>query len=294
MFSKTVFLFVGIRGGIGKTMLSANLLNWLRFRCSPAIRVRGFDLDPHGGLSRFAPGVDRIGDFEPREVLGSIVADKAHSCFMIDPPGSGGDLVKDIFSAYPVDELAFDGVRVVLVIPVTGDRETLKCVLPWMEFGRSEIVLVYRKPGPGIGAEIKSSAGLATLPLPLWLEIAGRRSGDGGQDLLEDGEGRVKRMLQPQIKPEYLVEHLFDRGISLYQAVYPYSAPAVRTLAPAELALRKKEVNTLVGHYWGPRKKYWGVGFYFGYQLSVYLGFLYRQFEQVISPLIGKGSEVEQ
>ena len=242
MFSKTIFLFVGTGGGIGKTFLAANLLDWLRYRCSPVIPARGFDLDSHGGLSRFAPDVDRIGDFKPREILGAIVADQVHSCFIIDPPGGSQELVKDIFSAYPVDELAFDGVRVVLVIPVTGDQETLKCVLPWMEFSRSEIVLVYRKPGPGIGVAIRDSTDLARLRLPLWLEIATGQAGETGQigDQAGAGECRVKRLLQPQLGPNYLVDHLCNRGISLYQAAYPYSARTARELPREEVLSRQK------------------------------------------------------
>jgi hypothetical protein len=288
LFSKTIFLFVGTGGGIGKTMLAANLLDWLSFRCSPLIRVRGFDLDSHGGLSRFAPSVDRIGAFKPREILGSIVADQVHSCFIIDPPGGSWELVKDIFSVYPVDELAFDGVRVVLVIPVTGDRETLECVLPWMGFGRAEIVLVYRKPGPGIGVEIRDSADLGRLRLPLWLEIAAGRSGESGEigDQSGAGECRVKRLLQPHIGPQYLVDHLCSRGISLYQAAYPYSARTARELPRAEVLSRQKEINSRVGYYWSARRRYHGIGLYYGYQLTVYLGFLFRQFAMVMRPLV--------
>ena len=248
--------------------------------------MRGFDLDPEGGLSRFYPGLERVGDFKPREVLGSIVVDRVHSCFVIDPPSGGRELADEMFSAYPVEELAFDGVRVVLVVPVTGDRETLKCVLPWMEFGRAEIVLVYRKPGPGIAAEIRDSADLGRLPLPLWLEMAGGTSGDRFGEMAVGGEGRIKRMLQPQFKPEYLVDHLFNRGISLHRAAYPYSAWAGRELSAPEVLARKQEINSLVGHYWSPRKKYRGVGFYYGYQLTIYLGFLYRQLAMVVGPLL--------
>ena len=248
--------------------------------------MRGFDLDPEGGLSRFYPGLERVGDFKPREVLGSIVVDRVHSCFVIDPPSGGRELSDEMFSAYPVEELAFDGVRVVLVVPVTGDRETLKCVLPWMEFGRAEIVLVYRKPGPGIATEIRDSADLGRLPLPLWLEMAGGTSGDRFGEMAVGGEGRIKRMLQPQFKPEYLVDHLFNRGISLHRAAYPYSAWAGPGVSRVEALARKQEINAQVGDYWGPRRKYWGVGFYYGHQLAVYLEFLHRQFASVFYPLL--------
>jgi hypothetical protein len=291
MFSKTIFLFAGTGGGIGKTTLASNLFDWLRFRCSPSIRVRGFDLDPQGGLSRFYPGLERVGDFKPREVLGSIVADTVHSCFVIDPPGGAQELLEEIFSAYPVAELAFDGVRVVLIVPVTGDRASLRCLLPWMDFASAEIVLVYRKPGPGIGVEIRDSADLGNLPLPLWLEIAGGSSGDGAGETVGEGEGRIKRMLQPRFQPAYLVEHLFNRGISLYQVAYPYSAWARCELSAAEVLVRKQQINTLVGHYWGPGKKYWGVGFYYGYQLTVYMGFLHRQLAMVLGPLLADRAE---
>jgi hypothetical protein len=292
VFSKTIFLFAGTGGGIGKTTLASNLFDWLRFRCCPSIRVRGYDLDPQGGLSRFYPGMEGVGDFKPREVLGSIVADTVHSCFVIDPPGASRELLEEIFSAYPVAELAFDGARVVLIVPITGDRASLRCLLPWMDFAGAEIVLVYRKPGPRIGVEIRDSADLGDLPLPLWLEIAGGSSGVGAEAgaFVGSEEGRIKRMLQPQFQPAALVEHLFNRGISLYQASYPYSARAARELSASEVLARKQEINSLVGEYWGPSKKYCGVGFFYGYQLTVYLGFLYRQLAMVFGPLLGGAS----
>ena len=221
---KTVFWFAGRGGGIGNTLLASNLISWLRFRCSPAVNVRGFDLDPHGGLSRFYAGLERIGDFQARELLGLITADRAHSCFVIDGGASNDTLLESAFSGYRLSDLAFSGMRVVLVIPVIGDGSGLRR-LPWFsQFTGADVLLVYRKPAPGIGAEIRDSAGLADLPLPLWLEMAGSRSGDEDGELPEDGISKIRRLLQPQFKPEYLVEHLFNRGISVYQAAYPYSA----------------------------------------------------------------------
>ena len=287
--NKTVFFFVGRRGGIGKTLLASNLISWLRFRCSPAVAVRGFDLDRHGPLSRFYGGLERVGDFQVRELLGLVVADTVHSCFVVDGPGASETLLESVFSGYRLPDSAFRGIRVVLVVPVSVEGFSLSA-LPWVsEFAGAQIVLVYRKPGPGIGAEIRDSADLGDLALPLWLQIAGGNSGDRGAagESAPAGADRVKRMLQPQFKPEYLVEHLFNRGISLYQASYPYSARAARELPAAEVLVRKQQINSLVGEYWGARKKYWGVGFYYGYQLTVYLGFLYRQLAMVFGPLLG-------
>jgi len=287
--NKTIVFFVGRRGGIGKTLLASNLISWLRFRCSPAVAVRGFDLDPHGGLSRFYPGLERVGDFQVRELLGLIVADTVHSCFVIDGPGGSETLLQSVFSGYGLADLSFRGIRVVLVVPVTGDGASFRGLSSSIEFAGAEIVLVYRKPGPGIGAEIRDSEDLGDLPLPLWLELAGSRSGLGAEAgaFVGSEEGRIKRMLQPQFKSGALVEHLFNRGISLYQASYPYSAWAARELPAPEVLVRKQEINSLVGHYWGPRKKYWGVGFHYGYQLTVYLGFLHRQLAMVFGPLLG-------
>jgi hypothetical protein len=177
---KTVFWFLGKGGGIGKTFLAANFISWLRCRCSPAVQVRGFDLDPAGGLNRFYEGLERVGDFRVRELLGLIMADTAHSCFVIDGPASSEALIKVIFSGYRLADLAFRGIKMVLVVPVTGDGSSLRG-LRWLpEFAGSDVVLVYRKPGPGIGPEIRDSADLVRLPLPLWLEIAGSLSGGDG------------------------------------------------------------------------------------------------------------------
>jgi len=284
---KTIFWFVGKGGGIGKTFLAANFISWLRYRCLPAAQVRGFDLDPAGGLSRFYVGLERVGDFGAGELLGLIMADNSHSCFVIDAPGSSEALIKLIFSGYQLADLAFRGIRMVLVVPVTGDGSSLRG-LPWLpEFGGSEIVLVYRKPSPGIGVDIRDSADLERLPLPLWLEIAGSRSGgDGDQMCGVGGRGRVRRMLQPQLGPGYLVDHLCSRGISLYQAAYPYSGRTARELPRAEVLSRQKEINSRVGYYWSARRRYHGIGLYYGYQLTVYLGFLFRQFAMVMRPLV--------
>lgn len=286
--NKTVFFFVGRRGGIGKTLLASNLISWLRFRCSPAIAVRGFDLDRHGALSRFYGGLERVGDFQVRELLGLVVADTVHSCFVVDGPGASEALLESVFSGYRLADLAFRGIRVVLVVPVGVEGFSLRA-LPWVrEFGGAQIVLVYRKPGPGIGPEIRDSADLGDLALPLWLEIAGRDSGDraAAGESAPGGADRIKRMLQPQFKPEYLVEHLFNQGISLWRAAYPYSGWAGPGVSRVEALARRQEINVQVGDYWGPRRKYWGVGFYYGYQLKVYLGFLYRQLEMVVGPLL--------
>ena len=285
---KTVFWFVGKGGGIGKTFLAANFIDWLRYRCLPAVQVRGFDLDPAGGLRRFYVGVEQVGDFGARELLGLIMADREHTCFVIDGPASSEALLKSIFSGYRLADLAFRGIRMVLVVPVTGDRSSLRG-LPWLpEFAGSDVVLVYRKPGPGIGPEIRDSADLARLPLPLWLEIAAARAGERGEsgDQAAGGESRVRRLLQPQLGPQYLVDHLCNRGISLYQAAYPYSARTARELPRQEVLSHQKAINHLVGYYWSPRRRYHGIGLYYGYQLNVYLGYLFRQFEMVMRPLV--------
>jgi hypothetical protein len=283
---KTVFLLAGTRGGVGKTLLACNLFDWLRFRCSPSVAVRGFDLDPHGGLSRFYPGLERVGGFKPRELLGLIVGDRVHSCFLIDSPGGGEGLLQSVFSGYHPADLAFEGIRVVLVAPVTGDTTSLKNLSSWMQFAGAEIVLVYRWPAVQVGRQCGDLKDLVDLPLPLWLELAAGGAQAVSTDAGDRQEGRIKRVIQPQFKPEALVEHLFNRGISLYQAAYPYSAWVRRELSTAEELKRRREMNIAVGQYWGPKRRYWGVGSYFGHQLAVSLGFFHRQLTDVFLPLI--------
>lgn len=282
MSHKFVFLFLGVGGGIGKTLLACNLFDWLRYRCSPTLRVRGFDLDPQRGLSRFSGRAAGAGDFNPREIFGSIVDDPVHSCFLIDAPGGSRELMEDIFRGYPVSELAFEGVRVVLVVPVAGDLASLKGLPFRMEFGGSDLVLVHRAPVMEKGRQIVDSAQLADMPLPLWLELA--RGKAEGEDLTANWG--IARMIQPQFKPKELVEHLFRRGISLYQAAYPYSRWAAADLGEEEMFRRRKAINRLVGGYWILGKEYRGVGFYYGYQLNFWLDLLYRGFTNVFGPML--------
>ena len=284
MSHKFVFLFVGVGGGVGKTFLACNLADWLRYRCSPDIRVRGFDLDPQRGLSRFSGRAAGAADFNPREILGSIVDDPVHSCFLIDAPGGSRELLEDMFRGYPVSALAFEGVRVILVVPVGGDTASFKGLPFWMELGGSGLVWVYRAPVMEKGRQIVDSAQLADVPLPLWLELARGRAGRG--DFL--GEWGIERMIQPQFKPKELVEHLFRHGISLYQAAYPYSRWAGAELGEEEMFRRRQAINRLVGEYWISRKQYEGVGYQYGYQLSFWLDLLYGEFETVFEPLFVK------
>ena len=286
---KTIFLFAGARGGSGKTTLACILLDWLRFRCSPSVAVRGFDLDPDKGLSRFYVGLERVGDFKVGELLGLIVADTVHSCFVIDCAGGSEASLRLVFGGYDPADLAFKGIQIVLVAPVTSDWESLKKLSSSMEFAGAGIVLAYRLPALGSGRQIGDLTNVSDFALPLWLEMCAGSPGGSwseGGDLCEGQEGRIKRLIEPQFEPEALVEHLFSQGIPLYQAAYPYSAWARRELSVGEETLRRRKINALVGHYWGPRKKYWGVGPYFGHQLTVSLGFLYRQLADVFCPLI--------
>jgi hypothetical protein len=288
---KTIFLFAGMQGGVGKSLLASNLIGWLRLHCSPAVGVRGFDLDPHGGLSRFYPAlVERVDGAGCRELLGVICADAVHSVFVIDPPGGGGSegLLKSVFRGYDPVHLAFRGFRVVLVVVVGGEHFSLRGLPYWMEFAGSEILLVYRRPVLDRGREVCESAELADVPLPLWLEMVGGSPVEAGWDGIGMGGGRIRRMMQPNFKPRELVEHLFRRGISLYQAAYPYSRWAGAELEEEELFRRRQAINRLVGAYWISRKQYEGVGYQFGYQLSFWLDLLYIEFARVFRPLFSK------
>jgi hypothetical protein len=288
-----IFLFAGAPGGSGKTLLASILLDWLRYCCFPPVAVRAFDLDPHRGLSRFCARLERVGDFKVRELLGLILADRVHSCFLIDSPGgSSEDFFKSVFCGYDVADLAFKGVQVVLVVPVTTDGDSFKNISPWMQLPASQIVLVYRMPAAGSGWQVSGAqdvSDLSDLPLPLWLQMSGA-SVSALHGLL-DGQSRIKRLIEPHFKPEALVRHLFQRGIPLYQAAYPYSAWSRRELSVAEQLLRRQKLNASVGQYWGPKRRYWGVGAYFGHQLAVSLGFFHRQVAMVFSPWIASLKE---
>lgn len=257
---KTLFLLAGVRGGTGKTTLACNLLDWLRYRRSPGVGVRAFDLDPNVGLSRFYPDVEHS-EF-PTEVLGQILADCEHSYFLIDPPPASQDLMRSVFAGFSAGDLFFEGLHVVLVAPVTGDRSSLENLSGWLDFVEGEVLLVYNRFLPPVKAvEVEA------WELPLWLEAAGPE--------------RVKRVIQPEFKPSFLVQHLFNKGISLYQAAYPYSAWALREVVlgeeKRELFELRRRMNREVGRYGGAGREYHGVGLYYGYQFSVWLGFLYRQ-----------------
>ena len=257
---KTLFLLAGVRGGTGKTTLACNLLDWLRYRRSPGVSVRAFDLDPNLGLSRFYPDVE-CSKF-PTEVLGQILADCEHSYFLIDSPPASQELLRSVFEGFSAEDLIFEGLHVVLVAPVTGDRSSLENLSGWLEFVKGEVLLVYNRFSPPV-----QPADVQAWELPLWLEVVGAE--------------RVKRVIQPEFKPGFLVQHLFNKGVSLYEAAYPYSDWALREVVlgeeKRELFDLRKKINRRVGPYFASGKKYTGVGLDYGYRLSFWLGLFYNQ-----------------
>ena len=269
---KTLFLIAGTRGGTGKTLLASNLAAYFRQRRK--VRVRLFDLDPNpgGGLCRFYADCERLGvralervrlapgglsgmvlqgpglDDQARDLLGLVAGDNEHSVFIIDTASGSLPQLSEAFKYFGVQDRVFCGLEIVLVIVVTEDSLSLENARPWLEFFQGQIMVVYNRPrvwgngifggggrdAPAFPSPIFVSKGpFQYPPLPLWLEIL------GGEEVVQ--------LHHPNFRPFGLSQWLFNNGMTLYEAAYPYSGGARQALGEQGAFEARRKINQRVG-----------------------------------------------